>query len=118
MPPSPKSTPPLAEWKARAPGPPAGSAIATAQNSLPRLPVPALEDTFTRLRRSLQPLAHSPDELRATERKIRDFEAGLASELQTRLLKRQKTTEHWLEEWWDNGAYMGYRDSVCIATCF
>lgn len=110
-PPKPNALPPP-NWKAGAPGPPIGSPIARAQASLPRLPVPALEDTFARLRCSLSPLAHSKDELKEVERKIRAFEAGSAATLQARLLDRQKTTEHWLEEWWDSGAYMGYRDSV------
>ncbi|THH05513.1 hypothetical protein EW145_g4738 [Phellinidium pouzarii] len=108
------STPP-ANWKRLAPRPSVidGAAV-SAQDSLPRLPVPALTDTLTRLRSSLQPLAHGIDELRATEQKILDFERGLAGELQARLLERQKETQHWLEEWWDNGAYMGYRDSVVV----
>ena len=107
---------PPADWKARAPAPPQGCAISKAQNSLQRLPVPALQDTLTRLRESLVPIAHSPEELKETERRVRDFERGLASELHTRLLKRQKETEHWLEEWWDKNAYMGYRDSVRAIT--
>ena len=23
-------------------------------------------------------------------------------------------TQHWLEEWWDRGAYLAYRDSVIV----
>ncbi|KAH8116536.1 carnitine acetyl transferase [Phellopilus nigrolimitatus] len=107
------STPP-AHWKRLAPHPPAGSTTVASQNALPHLPVPALQDTLTRLRGSLRPLAHSEDELRAAEKKIADFEGGLARELHARLVKRQEETEHWLEEWWDSGAYMGYRDSVVV----
>ncbi|KAL5512913.1 hypothetical protein ACEPAH_3311 [Sanghuangporus vaninii] len=105
---------PPANWKRTAPAPPSGTVTFAAQSSLPRLPVPALKDTLTRLRRSLVPLAHTKDELRNTEQKIAQFENGLAPVLQTRLEKRQKETQHWLEEWWDLYSYMGYRDSVVV----
>lgn len=107
------STPP-AHWKRLAPHPPAGSVTAAAQDKLPHLPVPELGETFTRLRRSLKPLALNEDELKAAEVKIAEFEGGLAKDLHQRLVKRQQETEHWLEEWWDAGAYMGYRDSVVV----
>ena len=105
---------PPAQWKRLAPHPPKESVTTTGQDKLPRLPVPELSDTFTRLRRSLKPLAHSEDEMKVTEMKIAEFEGGLAKELHQRLVKRQQETEHWLEEWWDAGAYMGYRDSVVV----
>lgn len=105
--------PPL-NWKRSAPGPPASSVTAAGQSELPQLPVPAVPDTLTRLRRSLQPLTRSPDELAATNRKIGDFENGIAAELQRRLLQRAQETDHWLEEWWDRNAYMAYRDSVVV----
>ncbi|KAI5117139.1 hypothetical protein M0805_008258 [Coniferiporia weirii] len=107
------STPP-ANWKRLAPNPPAGSATIAAQDALARLPVPVLTDTLARLRRSLKPLAHNTDEFHVTQQKITDFESGLSGELHARLVARQKETEHWLEEWWDSGAYMGYRDSVVV----
>lgn len=105
------STPP-AHWKRVAPHPPKGSITFAAQDTLAKLPVPELADTFARLRRSLRPLARSEEEIETTEKKIRNFEADFAKVLHGRLLQRQQETEHWLEEWWDNGAYMGYRDSV------
>jgi carnitine O-acetyltransferase len=103
---------PPENWKYRALGPPAETVTVAAQGQLPRLPVPELKDTFARLRRSLKPLAKSDEELAETEKKVKKFEDGLATVLQERLLKRQKETLHWLEEWWDAGAYNGYRDSV------
>lgn len=101
-------------WKTAAPSPPSGSLTVAAQEKLPKLPVPELGDTLRRLRRSLKPLALSESELEAVESKISDFEKGLAPKLHARLVQRQRETRHWLEEWWDNGAYMGYRDSVVV----
>ena len=105
---------PPSNWKRAAPSPPSGTVTFAAQETLPRLPVPNLADTLARLRRSLQPLAHTQDELRAVERKIAEFEHGIGPTLQARLQQRQKEKEHWLEEWWDNWSYMGYRDSVVV----
>ena len=109
---------PPENWKYQALGPPAGTATVATQDHLPRLPVPELKDTFAKLRRSLKPLARSNEELAETEKKIKRFENGLANVLQERLLKRQKETLHWLEEWWDAGAYNGYRDSVSLRFTF
>ena len=99
-------------WKKLAPAPKPGTLTVAAQPSLPKLPVPTLNDTFTKLRRSLIPIAHTKEELLAVEQKISEFENGIAPELQKRLLKRHSETDHWLEEWWDAIAYNGYRDSV------
>lgn len=102
-----------ANWKAAAPFPPSGVPTYAAQSSLPRLPVPELVDTVRRLKESLKPLARDAKELQEAERKVDEFAAGLAPELQNRLLQRRDATQHWLEDWWDDGGYLGYRDSVC-----
>ena len=107
------TTPPALTWKSLAPGPAEGSATVAAQPTLEHLPVPKLPSTLDGLRRSLAPLAQSKKELESTLAKVDAFEkSNLANELQDRLEKRQRETVHWLEEWWDSGAYMGYRDSV------
>lgn len=104
---------PPPNWKRSAPSPPSSSLTVAAQSGLQRLPVPDLSATLAKLKESLRPLADSEEELREAERKIDEFANGLGPAFQERLVQRQKEGEHWLEEWWDNGAYMGYRDSVC-----
>lgn len=99
-------------WKSHAPFPPAGAPTYAAQGALPRLPVPALVDTARRLKESLRPLARDAAELAEAERKVDAFVEGVAPELQRRLEQRAGEKEHWLEEWWDDGGYLGYRDSV------
>lgn len=101
-------------WKALAPFAPGGTSTYAAQPDLPALPVPDLSDTARRLKDSLKPLARDLHELAETERKIDEFAGGLGRELHSRLLQRRDNTQHWLEEWWDDGAYLGYRDSVCV----
>ncbi|KAJ7091566.1 acyltransferase ChoActase/COT/CPT [Mycena belliarum] len=102
------------DWKLAAPEPPAGSKTFAAQTKLPLLPVPELEATLTRLKESLKPLAWSADEVAAAETKIAEFATGKGPELQERLIERSKQHKHWLEEWWDNTGYLGYRDSVVV----
>jgi hypothetical protein len=103
------------DWKSAAPPIPN---FAPQHDSLPRLPVPNLTATLERLKTSLLPLAHSKSEFTDAAKKIDAFgsDAGLGNLLQSRLLQRANEREHWLEEWWDNLGYLGYRDSVC-PTC-
>ncbi|KAH9004490.1 acyltransferase ChoActase/COT/CPT [Lactarius hatsudake] len=109
-PPSPRPR----NWKSAAPAPPAGTTTFSAQSTLPRLPVLPLAPTLDRLRRTLVPIAHDPAELADTERKIDAFASGIGPELQRRLEAYAQGRPHWLEEWWDDGAYLSYRDSVMI----
>ncbi|KAJ6581882.1 carnitine acetyl transferase [Mycena capillaripes] len=102
------------EWKAAAPEPLPGTKTFAAQASLPLLPVPELGTTLTRLKDSLKPLAWSEAELAAAEAKIAEFGTEKGPELHQRLLERSKHHKHWLEEWWDNTGYLGYRDSVVV----
>ncbi|PPQ72312.1 hypothetical protein CVT26_007269 [Gymnopilus dilepis] len=101
-------------WKAVAPAPLSGSLTFAAQSKLPQLPVPELRDTLSRLRESLKPIAWSESEYASVAKKIDAFERGKGPELQARLLQRASTRQHWLEEWWDDAAYLGYRDSVVV----
>lgn len=101
------------DWKAAAPLIPN---FASQRDSLPRLPVPNLTATLERLKTSLLPLAHSEAEFTDATKKIDAFgsHGGSGNLLQSRLLQRANECEHWLEEWWDNLGYLGYRDSVVV----
>lgn len=100
-------------WKAAAPDLPSTVTFA-GQSKLSKLPVPSLPDTLARLKESLKPIAWSSAELDEVEKKIDEFGSGKGVELQERLLKHNEKTHHWLEQWWDDGGYLGYRDSVII----
>jgi hypothetical protein len=101
-----------ADWKSAAPSPPAGTSTFAAQSSLPKLPVLPLAPTLERLKATLVPIAHTPAELTDAHRKIDAFANGIGPELQHRLEERALYKPHWLEEWWDDGGYLSYRDSV------
>ncbi|KAJ3516936.1 hypothetical protein NLJ89_g804 [Agrocybe chaxingu] len=102
------------DWKSAAPEPLPGTQTFAAQASLPQLPVPSLQDTLTRLKDSLAPIAWNASEYSSILKRIDQFSSGLAPELQERLLERATQHPHWLEEWWDDGGYLGYRDSVVV----
>ena len=103
-----------ADWKSAAPEPLPGTLTFAAQSNLPRLPVPDLRQTLDRLRVSLKPIAWSDSEYSSVLRKIDTFANDQGPQLQQRLLNRASERPHWLEEWWDNAGYLGYRDSVYI----
>ncbi|KAG2233710.1 hypothetical protein INT48_007687, partial [Thamnidium elegans] len=87
------------------------------QTNLPKLPVPALSETLQKYLKSVHPLL-SPEEYKRTEQIVKDFEApgGLGQQLQQRLVARAQdpSVVNWMEEWWNDQAYMGYRDPVVV----
>ncbi|KAI0042280.1 carnitine acetyl transferase [Auriscalpium vulgare] len=113
LPPAPRPS----AWKTFAPTPPittSSTSTFSRQTSLPRLPVPALPKTLEKLKASLVPLARDATELAAAHIKVDAFGNGIGPELHKRLETHAEGKEHWLEEWWDDGGYLGYRDSVVV----
>ncbi|RKF79527.1 Carnitine O-acetyltransferase, mitochondrial [Golovinomyces cichoracearum] len=85
------------------------------EDSLPRLPVPSLEETAARYLKSVHPLL-STSEYESTTRAVRDFlkPGGIGRKLQARLVARRESPEikNWVYEWWNDSAYLSYRDPV------
>lgn len=85
------------------------------QESLPRLPVPTLEETATRYLKSLRPLL-SAKEFEHSQAAVADFvkAGGVGSKLQEKLVAKAKDpkTKNWIYEWWNDAAYLSYRDPV------
>ncbi|KAI9199507.1 acyltransferase ChoActase/COT/CPT [Polychytrium aggregatum] len=82
------------------------------QPSMPSLPVPPLRDTLKKYLASVQPLT-TPAQLRQTTEHAAQLESGAGPLLQERLEKRAKqATTSWLYDWWNDLAYMSYRDPV------
>ncbi|KAK5998168.1 Carnitine O-acetyltransferase [Cladobotryum mycophilum] len=85
------------------------------QESLPRLPVPTLEETAKRYLKSLHPIL-STAEYETSKTAIEDFikPGGVGSKLQEKLLARREDpkTKNWMYEWWNDAAYLAYRDPV------
>ena len=96
------------------------------QASLPRLPVPTLASTLAKYVESVQPHL-TPEELARTQAAVKAFGASdIGKQLQARLEARreevvknaetgsEEVRESWLSEWWNDVAYMGYRDPVVV----
>ena len=85
------------------------------EDSLPRLPVPTLEETAKKYLKSVHPLL-SATEYAYTEKAVKEFTAtdGLGPTLQKRLEERRDDPEvkNWLSAWWNQAAYLGYRDPI------
>ena len=85
------------------------------EESLPRLPVPTLEETAKRYLKSVHPLL-SPTEYAQTEKAVHAFVApgSFGHTLQKRLNDRRDDPQmkNWLSEWWNHAAYLGYRDPI------
>ncbi|KAK3391030.1 acyltransferase ChoActase/COT/CPT [Podospora didyma] len=85
------------------------------QDSLPKLPVPTLEETASRYLKTLKPIL-TPAELEASIKAVEEFVApnGPGRKLQEKLLARREDPKHknWLYDWWNDAAYLSYRDPV------
>ncbi|KAI1298914.1 acyltransferase ChoActase/COT/CPT [Xylaria venustula] len=85
------------------------------QDSLPRLPVPTLEETAARYVKSIHPLL-SPVEFAASKKAVDEFikPGGVGEKLQGKLVAKREDpkTKNWIYEWWNDAAYLSYRDPV------
>ena len=85
------------------------------EDSLPRLPVPTLEETSKRYLKSVHPLLNE-SEFESTRKAVESFikPGSIGEKLQKRLLARRDDPKHknWIYEWWNNAAYLAYRDPV------
>ena len=86
------------------------------QASLPHLPVPSLSSTLAKYLKTIRPHLTSAEYARS-EAAVREFGASpRAADLQKRLEARaaEPGTVNWLTDWWNDAAYMAYRDPVVI----
>ncbi|KAJ4942860.1 hypothetical protein JOQ06_005372 [Pogonophryne albipinna] len=84
------------------------------QKSLPRLPIPKLEDTVRRYLAAQKPLLDD-DQFRTTEKLTQDFQSGVGKQLHEELVaqdKRNKHTSYISGPWSD--MYLSARDSVVL----
>ncbi|KAK4706156.1 hypothetical protein P7C70_g58, partial [Phenoliferia sp. Uapishka_3] len=108
--------PPYSAWRTSPrTSTPSQSKLSANQAALPKLPVPPLQSTLSKILQSTAALG-TPAELKELEAKVREFEreGGEGSRLQERLSERRESDgmRNWLSEWWDMDGYMSYRDSV------
>ena len=84
------------------------------EDSLPRLPVPELEETSKKYLKSVRALLNK-EEYAATQKAVQDFvkSGGQGEELQKRLVARRDDPNHknWIYEWWNSAAYLSMYDA-------
>jgi len=87
------------------------------QSSLPKLPVPSIEETLKRFVPTALPLAESKDEEEELKKAVAKFPQQ-AQKLQERLLEKvshpSNENSSWLQHWWNTLGYLQVRDSVVI----
>lgn len=85
------------------------------EDSLPRLPIPTLQETAKRYLKSVHAVV-SEDEYKRTEQAVEEFirPGGQGETLQKRLQARRDDPKlkNWIYEWWNQAAYLEYRDPV------
>ena len=92
-----------------------GNATYSNQTSLPKLPIPSIEDTLQRFLPTAMPLAESQEEAESLQIAVDKFPIQ-AEALQRRLLERAESSQNssWLQHWWNTLGYLQVRDSVVI----
>ena len=86
------------------------------QSKLPPLPLPALAPTFERYLETARPLL-TDSEYEHTEGVVRAFlaEGGEGAALQAVLEGRAASMRNWIEDWWEQFAYLRTRTTMAIS---
>lgn len=77
-------------------------------DSLPHLPLPKLEETLERYYESLKPFG-TKEELKISRKIIDEFKKGEGKKLHALIETKAKETKNWVEDWWENLAYLSLR---------
>jgi carnitine O-acetyltransferase len=89
------------------------------ESELPGLPIPDITSTAEKYLETTKPHL-TPSEFRTTQLVVNDFiSSPLVKRLQSRLEERaiqekKEGRNNWLSTWWNEAAYMGYRDTVVV----
>ena len=85
------------------------------QADLPPLPLPVLSDTLERYLTSVKPLL-TEEEWAHTQSLVAEFgrEGGEGEALQAFLEERASNERNWMEEWWEQLAYLRTRTNMAI----
>ncbi|KAF9100293.1 hypothetical protein BGX23_000056 [Mortierella sp. AD031] len=93
------------------------AATLSLQHTLPKLPVPSLEETIAKYLKTIEPLT-TPEELERSKTLAKDFlkPGGLGQTLQQRLLDVERAApDNWLDDtWWISKAYHEWREPLLV----
>uniref|UniRef100_A0A3Q1F471 carnitine O-palmitoyltransferase n=1 Tax=Acanthochromis polyacanthus TaxID=80966 RepID=A0A3Q1F471_9TELE len=83
------------------------------QNSLPRLPVPAIKDTCRRYLESVRPLMDD-EQFERMKGLAKDFEKNLGPRLQWYLKLKSWWTSNYVSDWWEEYIYLRGRGPIMV----
>uniref|UniRef100_A0A8C6UP83 Carnitine palmitoyltransferase 1Ab (liver) n=1 Tax=Neogobius melanostomus TaxID=47308 RepID=A0A8C6UP83_9GOBI len=83
------------------------------QNSLPRLPVPAVKDTCRRYLESVRPLMDD-EQFERMEGLAKDFEKNLGPRLQWYLKLKSWWASNYVSDWWEEYIYLRGRSPIMV----
>ncbi|XP_046412845.1 carnitine O-palmitoyltransferase 1, liver isoform isoform X1 [Neodiprion fabricii] len=87
------------------------------QGSLPRLPLPSVEDTIQRYLRSVRPLLDDENYARM-ERHANEFKDGIGVKLQRYLLLKSWWSTNYVSDWWEEYVYLRGRSPLMVNSNF
>ncbi|CAB0029295.1 unnamed protein product [Trichogramma brassicae] len=87
------------------------------QGSLPRLPLPSVEDTAQRYLRSVRPLLDD-DGYRRMEQLAREFQRGIGVKLQRYLILKSWWSSNYVSDWWEEYVYLRGRSPIMVNSNF
>lgn len=85
----------------------------SAQDDLPPLPVPDLDQTLQKYLTSIKPFVNEEGYNRAATL-VEELKSGAGPELHQYLLDKAASSKNWLEDWWETVAYMMWREPVAV----
>uniref|UniRef100_A0A182WA64 carnitine O-palmitoyltransferase n=1 Tax=Anopheles minimus TaxID=112268 RepID=A0A182WA64_9DIPT len=87
------------------------------QGSLPRLPLPSVQDTMTRYLRSVRPLLDDSNYNRM-ERLAKEFQLGISTKLQRYLFLKSWWSTNYVSDWWEEYVYLRGRGALMVNSNF
>ncbi|KAJ1525467.1 hypothetical protein ONE63_010277 [Megalurothrips usitatus] len=87
------------------------------QGSLPKLPVPALDDTVKRYLRSVRPLLND-DQYSRMENLAGEFKTGIGMKLQRYLKLKSWWASNYVSDWWEEYVYLRGRSPLMVNSNF
>ncbi|KAI8975933.1 acyltransferase ChoActase/COT/CPT [Pilobolus umbonatus] len=96
----------------RSPPPPASGVTFKYQDKLPKLPIPALEDSLAKYLKAVKPL-QTPEEHETTQKAVKEFMKKEGPELQNKLKTYATDKSSYIEEFWYD-SYLQHTDPVVL----
>jgi carnitine O-palmitoyltransferase 1, liver isoform len=83
------------------------------QGSLPRLPLPALNDTMSKYLRSVRPLLDDKS-YKEVVKQTEEFENGIGKKLQRYLVLKSWWSTNYVSDWWEEYVYLRGRSPLMV----